>query len=293
MHRDVKPANVLVAEPGHAEHEHVYLTDFGIARGEGAAAGEMTVTRTGAFVGTLDYMAPEQMTGARGDARSDIYSFGCMLFQALAGRVPFPREQDVARIHAHVNEPFPSLLEHPRRHPAGNGRRRPARLRKESRRPLRQRRCARPRAGGRRRREGGAATVASEEARPTAETVVSPERRPRPPRPSRSVCRPHASPSPPPRLGGHRPRHRRRRRRSYVLPGLIGVAVVAVVVAVIVLSSGGGSSKDQAATGSTTATQASTQPRAWRRPLCARPGRSSRSRSRRTGSGATTRRPAG
>ena len=66
VHRDVKPANVLIAAPGDAEHEHVYLTDFGIARGEGMAGGEMTMTRTGAFVGTLDYMAPEQMTGQRG-----------------------------------------------------------------------------------------------------------------------------------------------------------------------------------------------------------------------------------
>src|SRR2546421_3771857 len=110
VHRDVKPANVLLAAPGD-EDEHVYLTDFGIARGEGTASGEMTVTRTGAFVGTLDYMAPERMTGERGDARSDVYAFGCMLFQALAGRVPFPREQEVARIHAHINEPFPALLE--------------------------------------------------------------------------------------------------------------------------------------------------------------------------------------
>src|SRR5256714_101758 len=113
VHRDVKPANVLIASPGDAEREHVYLTDFGIARGEGKAAGEMTVTRTGMFVGTLDYMAPEQMTGERGDARSDIYSFGCMLFQMLAGRVPFPRDPGVARMHAHLNEPFPPLLEIP------------------------------------------------------------------------------------------------------------------------------------------------------------------------------------
>jgi serine/threonine protein kinase len=254
VHRDVKPANVLVAEPGHAEHEHVYLTDFGIARGEGAAAGEMTVTRTGVFVGTLDYMAPEQMTGARGDARSDIYSFGCMLFQSLAGRVPFPREQDVARMHAHLNEPFPSLLDIRDDVPPAMD-------------AVVQRACAKnpddrfTSAGALARAleaagdEGGTATVPSEEVRPTAETVVSPAAttavtapQPAGPSPTRVAEPPAAAGRPPPPT----------QRRSYVLPGLIGVVVVAVIVAVVVLSSGGGSSKNGAATGSTAPTQAST-----------------------------------
>ncbi len=259
VHRDVKPANVLIAAPGDPEHEHVYLTDFGIARGEGASAGEMTVTRTGAFVGTLDYMAPEHMTGERGDARSDIYSFGCMLFEALAGRVPYPREQDVARIHAHVNDPFPTLLEvRDDVSPTMDA--------------VVQRACAKnpddrfPSAGALARAleaAGGddrsAGTVASEEARPTAETAVSPDPataatapqpiRPRPPRPSPAAPTvPAGPPAPPPRA----------RRRGYVLPGIIGAVVVAVVVAVIVLSSGGGSSKDRSTAGSTTQTKATT-----------------------------------
>jgi hypothetical protein len=245
VHRDVKPANVLIAAPGDAEHEHVYLTDFGIARGEGTAAGEMTVTRTGAFVGTLDYMAPERMTGERGDARSDIYAFGCMLFQALSGRVPFPREQDVARIHAHVNDPFPTLLEvRPDVPPAIDA--------------VAQRACAKnpddrfasagalARALGAAGTDGGPATVASEEARPTAETVASPE----PPTAATATApvRPLPPAGPPPPT----------QRRGYVLPGVIGAVVVAVIVAVIALSGGGGSSKDRSAAGSSTGTREST-----------------------------------
>src|SRR2546423_101582 len=118
VHRDVKPANVLIASPGDAEREHVYLTDFGIARGEGKAAGEMTVTRTGMFVGTLDYMAPEQMTGERGDARSDIYSFGCMLFQMLAGPRPVPPGPGSPPFDPPPTGPPPPRRETPPRAPA-------------------------------------------------------------------------------------------------------------------------------------------------------------------------------
>jgi serine/threonine-protein kinase len=255
VHRDVKPANVLIAAPGDAEHEQVYLTDFGIARGEGKAAGEMTVTRTGVFVGTLDYMAPEQMTGERGDARSDIYSFGCMLFQMLAGRVPFPREQDVARMHAHLNEPFPTLLEIRTDVPPAMD-------------AVVQRACAKNpddryasaaalaralQAAG---TEGVAATVASEEARPTAETVASPgpPTAPTAPQPGRPLPPRAPATKPAPVAGAPPPT----RRRGYVLPGLIGAAVIAVIVAVIVLSSGGGSSKDKPAAGPATSSPPST-----------------------------------
>jgi protein kinase-like protein len=111
VHRDVKPANVLIASDEDGD-EHVYLTDFGIARHTGPTpTTEATLTRTGAFVGTLDYVAPEQIQGSRGDPRSDIYAFGCMLFQSLAGRVPYPSENEMAKLYAHLNEPFPSIRE--------------------------------------------------------------------------------------------------------------------------------------------------------------------------------------
>jgi serine/threonine protein kinase len=109
VHRDVKPANVLVARDEDGA-EHPYLTDFGIARRVDATmAGDITLTATGMMIGTLDFMAPELVRGERGDARSDVYSFGCMLFEALAGRVPYPRDLEIAKLHAHLDEPPPSL----------------------------------------------------------------------------------------------------------------------------------------------------------------------------------------
>ena len=108
VHRDVKPANVLVVTDPQDGHEHAYLTDFGIARETGATGG---ITRTGAVVGTTDYLAPERFEGERGDTRSDVYAFGCMLYEVLAGEVPFPRDSEVATMFAHANAPVPSLSE--------------------------------------------------------------------------------------------------------------------------------------------------------------------------------------
>src|SRR3954464_4674595 len=102
IHRDVKPANVLIERDG--SNEHAYLTDFGIARDVGRAT---ALTRTGMLVGTLDYIAPERLEDRAGDGRSDIYALGCVLFEALTGRVPFPRDSDVAKMYAHMNEPAP------------------------------------------------------------------------------------------------------------------------------------------------------------------------------------------
>jgi serine/threonine-protein kinase len=105
IHRDVKPANVLIEHEG--ETEHAYLTDFGIARDVGGTA----LTRTGMLVGTLDYIAPERLEDRPADGRSDIYALGCVLFETLTGRVPFPRDSDVAKMYAHMNEPVPSVRE--------------------------------------------------------------------------------------------------------------------------------------------------------------------------------------
>ena len=104
VHRDIKPANVLLTRRDEDSEEHVYLTDFGIAR---QTDGE-SMTRTGVLVGTIDYMAPERLEGGKGEATSDIYSFGCMLFDALTGHVPFQRPNDIAKIFAHINDPIPS-----------------------------------------------------------------------------------------------------------------------------------------------------------------------------------------
>ena len=84
VHRDVKPANVLL-ERRRAGY-HAYLTDFGLVKSIGATSG--VLTRTGQWLGTPDYAAPEQILGADVDARTDVYALGCMLYQAIAGRPP-------------------------------------------------------------------------------------------------------------------------------------------------------------------------------------------------------------
>ena len=103
VHRDVKPSNILIGRPNN--REHVYLTDFGVAR-HAASAG---LTLPGDVLGTPDYMAPEQWSGAAADARTDVYALGCVLFEALTGIVPYPRHNEAARLFAHVNAPPASL----------------------------------------------------------------------------------------------------------------------------------------------------------------------------------------
>jgi predicted Ser/Thr protein kinase len=99
VHRDVKPGNVLLAEPG----DHAYLCDFGLAR----RASTEGLTRTGTFLGSIDYCAPEQIQGRPLDGRADVYSLGCVLFHCLAGHPPYPRETEFLVLQAHVSEPPP------------------------------------------------------------------------------------------------------------------------------------------------------------------------------------------
>jgi serine/threonine protein kinase len=101
VHRDVKPANILIEERG--GREHAYLSDFGVAR----SSDSEQLTRTGHWVGTVDYAAPEQIQGDTADPRSDVYSLGCVLFHALTGSIPYPRESDPAKLWAHINDPPP------------------------------------------------------------------------------------------------------------------------------------------------------------------------------------------
>ena len=104
VHRDVKPANILITVKD--GQEHAYLTDFGLAKKfDGASA----LTAKGLMVGTVDYMAPEQITGSRTDARTDIYALGCVFYQMLSGKVPYERENSVATLFAHVHDPPPPL----------------------------------------------------------------------------------------------------------------------------------------------------------------------------------------
>lgn len=98
VHRDVKPANVLIGAGDHA-----YLSDFGLSR----EASSTRLTRTGLFVGSTDYAAPEQVRGEATDARTDVYALGCVLYQLVTGSVPFARSGDMAKMYAHITEPPP------------------------------------------------------------------------------------------------------------------------------------------------------------------------------------------
>jgi serine/threonine protein kinase len=100
VHRDVKPHNVIVGEDGHA-----YLADFGLAKAMAATTG---LTATGQVIGTVDYMAPEQIEAERVDARTDVYALGGVLLWALTGKVPFAERESSAKMWAHVHEPPPS-----------------------------------------------------------------------------------------------------------------------------------------------------------------------------------------
>jgi Protein kinase domain len=106
IHRDVKPANVLIS--GEEGEEHAYITDFGVARNVATRSG---LTQTGRFVGTLDYVAPEQISGAPIDARADVYALGCLLHKLLTGEIPYPRDTEAARLFAHLNDPPPAPSE--------------------------------------------------------------------------------------------------------------------------------------------------------------------------------------
>ncbi|HYU60655.1 MAG TPA: protein kinase [Solirubrobacterales bacterium] len=108
IHRDVKPGNILVRSIG--GRDHAYLTDFGIARRSGAEVTELT--KTGETVGTIGYMAPEQIRGESPDGRADLYSLGCVLFECLTGHPPFERDSQPAMMFAHVSDerPRPSGL---------------------------------------------------------------------------------------------------------------------------------------------------------------------------------------
>jgi hypothetical protein len=105
VHRDVKPANVLIEQGPRGEQ--AYLTDFGLTK---AAASRTAMTASGMFVGTIDYMSPEQFEGDSLDARVDVYALGCVLYETLTGRIPYEREGYQARIFAHMTSepPVPS-----------------------------------------------------------------------------------------------------------------------------------------------------------------------------------------
>ena len=104
VHRDVKPANILVdASPDRPDH--VYLSDFGVSKGAVSSA-----SVTGQFLGTPNYSAPEQIQCLAVDGRADQYALACVAYQLLTGKVPFERDKPMTVLYAHVCEPPPSLV---------------------------------------------------------------------------------------------------------------------------------------------------------------------------------------
>jgi len=104
VHRDLKPGNVLLENRD--GEEHAYLTDFGAGR---ALDGPSEVTGTGQWLGSVDYIAPETLSGSRASAHSDIYALGSVLFEALTGTPPFHRDTQLATLWAHQRDPPPSV----------------------------------------------------------------------------------------------------------------------------------------------------------------------------------------
>jgi serine/threonine-protein kinase len=100
VHRDVKPANILVGRD-----DRVFLSDFGVVK-ELTSGG---ATRTGSFVGTIEYCAPEQIEGRDVDARADVYALACVFYECVVGTSPFHRSSDVAILNAHLHATPPRL----------------------------------------------------------------------------------------------------------------------------------------------------------------------------------------
>jgi YVTN family beta-propeller protein len=103
VHRDVKPGNILIGED-----EHVYVSDFGLTK---QASSQTGLTATGQLVGTLDYVAPEQIQGQQVDGRTDLYSLSCVLYESLTGARPFERDSEVAILWAHMQDAPPPASE--------------------------------------------------------------------------------------------------------------------------------------------------------------------------------------
>jgi serine/threonine protein kinase len=251
VHRDVKPANVIVES--RRGTEHAYLTDFGLTREVDASGGP---TATGRWVGTIDYASPEQIKGKPVDARCDVYALGCLLYTTLTGHLPFEREEDVAKLYAHVSEPPPA----------------PSELADEVTDELDvvvERAMAKepddryPSAGDLGRAALSAATgapvsqpehsVATGEAAPVTQPAEPTPTKPSEPPPTE----PSREPPPPTRPEQPRPSRAGARRRPLIALGAMLAVGAAVAIGIVVLGGGGGSPSSSATNGGGNKTQAS------------------------------------
>ena len=112
VHRDVKPSNVLLDTGARPDgSDHVYLADFGLTK---RVSEETGIGDDGHLMGTIDYVAPEQIAGEEIDGRADVYSLGCVLYECLVGQPPFRRDSDIAVVFAHLEaEPPPPSAQRP------------------------------------------------------------------------------------------------------------------------------------------------------------------------------------
>jgi hypothetical protein len=102
IHRDIKPQNILVSG-----RDHAYLADFGLTK----APGEKSLTKTGQFVGTLDYISPEQIRGLKATTASDVYALAAVLYECLSGVVPYPKDSEAAVLFAHMSDEPPKVTD--------------------------------------------------------------------------------------------------------------------------------------------------------------------------------------
>jgi serine/threonine protein kinase len=236
VHRDVKPGNILIERRSGAEH--VWVTDFGLARA--SAKSRTDLTKHGAILGTLDFIAPEQLDDSPVDGRADVYALGCVLFYALCGRVPFPRKNDAQRMMAHAAEPPPGMAV-PELRQAFN----PVIARALAKRPQDRYQHA---------GELGAAAVNA------ARGAPAPQRRPVPvppqqPRP-RTPTPPPRTPTPPPRTPTPPPQSpvppTTRRLPGWAIPAAIALATLVVAVGALAATGTFGGSADPTPTPSPT-----------------------------------------
>jgi serine/threonine-protein kinase len=209
IHRDVKPANILLA--GERGREHTYLTDFGVSRRMDDA---LDLTADGSTVGTPHYTAPEAYQNRPVDGRADVYSLGCVLFEMLSGRKPFPGTSSTEVAIAHVNQPPPQV------HQVGGPALYP--FDEVIRKSMAKDPAERYQSAG----ELGAAAVAAAEASASGEAAPGPTEQ---------------SPIPPPPLDEDGPK--RSGRRALLIGSMATVLLAAGAVAAVIASSSGGSSR--------------------------------------------------